>query len=189
MKEYKRILNLKIGAMIPLLLVSFFALVIKTMSASVLSYLFGACIIAEALITMYAYMIQKKKIFNIFKGDLLFVVLIAVLGFFMLINVTTTKVALAILVGCYFIIKALYKFSLPLFIEKEDRQLNTMTTVNMILSIVLAIIVFIAPFEYMLYVTQTIGLFTIFNCLLDVMYNQSLRKNAKSIVSNSKKGK
>ena len=189
MKEYKRILNLKLGAMLPLLLISFFALIIKTMSASILSYLFGACITAEALIMMYAYMIQKKKVFSVFKIDLLFVVLIAVLGIFMMINVTTTKVPLVILVGCYFIIKSLYKFSIPLFVEKLDRQLNTMTITNMILSIVLAIVVFISPFEYLLYVTQTIGLFTIFNCILDIMYYQTLRKNAKLIVSNRKKGK
>lgn len=188
MKEYKRILNLKIGAMIPLLLVSIFAIVIKSMSLQVLAYLFGGCIIMESVLLLYAYVIQKKGTYKVFNLDLLFVVLLFILGTFMLINPNTTKLDLVILVGVYYIIKAIYKLSVPLY-TNLGTQINTMVIIDMIISIALALVMFIYPFEFALFTTRTIGLFTIVSFALDLIYIRLLNEKAKEIVGKQKKNK
>ncbi len=188
MKEYKRILNLKLGAMLPLLIIAIFAIFIKGISEALLSYLYGFSLIILSVVTLYAYTIQRKKIFSIFKLDLFLTILIAILGIFTIVNVNTTKIDLIILVGVYFIVTALYKLSIPLYDNKATKQLKLITIINMILSIALSISIFIYPFDYLFFKTQTVGVFTIINILLDVLYIQILRKNYKSISTIKIKG-
>lgn len=189
MKEYKRNLNLKLGALIPLAIVSLLAFFIKSMSVTVLSYLFGASIIIESIFIIYSYVIQRKKVYSIFKLDLVYTVILAILGIYTMINSTTTKIDLTILAGLYFIITALYKLSIPLYINKVNKQMLFIVILNMILSITLAITIFIYPFDYLFFKTQTIGVFALINILLDIMYINILKKNAKSISKLNIKGK
>lgn len=188
MKEYKRILNLKIGAMIPLLLVSIFAIVIKSMSLQVLAYLFGGCIIMESVLLLYAYIIQKKGTYKIFSLDLLLVVLLFILGFFILINPTTTKLNFVILIGIYYIIKAIYKLSVPLY-TNLGTQINTMVCIDIIISIALALVMFIYPFDFVLFTTRTVGLFTVISSILDIIYIRLLNEKSKEIIGKPKKNK
>lgn len=181
-KKIKKMSNTSLAISIIFVIVGLFLFIKPDLTVSIISYIIGGSLLISGIFSGYKYF-SADGIENIFNFDLIYGVLLSIAGMFLLFNPNLLATFFPIILGIWIIVNSITKFQYALLLKKIKNDDWGYTVLISILTFVWGIVLLYNPFETVLLITQTIGVFIIVYAVLDIIDNFIIRKNIKDIIS------
>jgi len=163
-------------------IVGLFLFIKPNTTITTISYLVGGVLIILSIISIYRYFKSDYGI-NPFDFDLVYGVLVAIAGLYMIINPTALQEFFAIILGIWIIINAVTKFQYALVLKRLKKDDWKYTLLISFLTFIWGIVLLINPLKTVLKATQVIGVFIIIYAVLDIVDNFVLKRNQDDLNS------
>lgn len=178
-ERFKRNIASSIANGIIILIIGIFMLVFPNLTKRIISYMLGALLLFNSLISIMKYTSRKGA--KLYSFNLLFGLICLFFGVIMLVSPNLVFNHLVICLGLYLIILGAIKISYGIWfkIGSDDSWLITITVGVML--IIFGFILLSNPFEATLTITQIMGTFLILTAVVEITSNILLYKRTKDI--------
>ena len=181
-KRIKKRCNTTLVVSLIFVVVGLFLFIKPDTTISIISYVMGGILLAMGIFSIYRYF-AAEEIGSVFNFELVYGVLLSIVGLFLIFNPTTLAKLFPIILGIWIIINSVTKFQYALVLKKVKNSDWAYTCLISLLTFLWGIVLLFNPLESVLAITQIIGIFIIVYAVLDIIDNFIIRKNVNDIVN------
>lgn len=175
---FTKMINLSLLSYVLMILFGFVMLFDPDFSTKFIGSMIGIMLMINAMSIFYNYF--KRDGAKLFSLNLVFGMLIALLGAVLIVYPYTLIDFIFNLFGVYLIISAGIKLNYAFWLKKANEETWLITLVNAAMVLILALLFLFCDF-IAIALTQVIGIFIVFSSILNVMEALLLKKRSKEI--------